>query len=203
MTSPEHPQLDAGRVLAVLERHRVEYVVIGGFAAQLHGARRPTYDVDVTPRTSDENLTRLAGALRELGARIRVDAVDGGLPFDVSGESLRGVKTLNLVTPLGEMDLTFEPDGIDGFEDLARSATRLQVGEVQVRVAALADIIRSKTAAGRNKDNEALPELRRLARAQASGSREVRSGPTGDPRAGPAARRLSSVDRGPRSDRER
>ncbi len=64
------------------------------------------------------------------------------------------------------MDLTFHPAGVEGFEDPDRSATLHPVGEVPVRVAALADLIRSKTAAGRPKDVEALPELRRLAGGQ-------------------------------------
>lgn len=42
----EHPELRAPAILAVLERHHVEYVVIGGFAAQLHGAVRPTFDIE-------------------------------------------------------------------------------------------------------------------------------------------------------------
>jgi hypothetical protein len=55
---PFDPEL----VLAVLERHNVEFVV-GGYAARLHGAARPTSDV--TPRTTRDNLDRLASALRE------------------------------------------------------------------------------------------------------------------------------------------
>jgi hypothetical protein len=158
--------LHAEKILAVLNHHRVEYVVIGGFAAQLHGATRPTDDIDVTPRTTTENLDRLAAALRELGALIRTETVDGGLPFSVTGESLTGIRTLNLITPHGEMDLTFTPSGTEGFDDLNRAATLHNVGTVQVRLASLADIIRSKTAAGRPKDNIALPELHRLAHRQ-------------------------------------
>ncbi len=92
------------------------YVVVGGFAALVHGASRPTYDIDVTPSTSADNLGRLAAALTEMGARIRTEDVADGLPFAVSADSLRGMRTLNLTTPLGELDLTFEPDGVGGFD---------------------------------------------------------------------------------------
>lgn len=88
------------------------------------------------------------------------------MAFSASAESLRGVRTLNLVTPLGEMDLTFAPDGTGGFDDLAHTAVLHQVGPVQVRLASLPDIIRSKTAAGRVKDLRALPELLALARGE-------------------------------------
>lgn len=157
------PSYEPVEVLRVLERLHVEYVVVGGYGAQQHGSLRPTTDVDVTPATDHENLRRLAAALEELGARIRTDAVAGGLPFSTSADALAGLKMLNLVTRYGDMDLTFSPSGTGGYPDLVRGAVERQVGTVVVRVASLDDIIRSKTAAGRLKDFEALDELRALA----------------------------------------
>jgi hypothetical protein len=72
------------------------------------------------------------------------------------------MKMLNLRTPFGDVDLTFEPQGTDGYEDLTRHAKEIEVGPVLVRIAALEDIIRSKEAAGRAKDLNALPELHAL-----------------------------------------
>lgn len=86
----------------------------------------------------------------------------GGLPFTTSAEALAGTKMLDLVTSFGEPDLTFSPSGTSGYPDLVRSAVSRDVGGVQVEIAALADVIRSKEAAGRRKDAEALPELRAL-----------------------------------------
>jgi hypothetical protein len=63
---------DLDRILTTLERHLVEYVMVGGLGAPAHGATRPTLDVDFVPRSTSENLDRLAAALRELGARLRV-----------------------------------------------------------------------------------------------------------------------------------
>ena len=70
--------LDAPALLEVLERHRVQYVVVGGYAAELHGSVRRTVDVDVVPRTTADNLERLASALRELQATIRTGDLPGG-----------------------------------------------------------------------------------------------------------------------------
>lgn len=64
-----HPE----EILAVLARHRVEYILMGGYAAQLHGYTLPTTDVDVTPEMSAENLQRLVRALEEMHAKIRVE----------------------------------------------------------------------------------------------------------------------------------
>lgn len=190
MTGPgdgaAHVELDAERILAVLERHRVNYVVVGGFAAELHGSVRKTVDVDVVPETTRENLVRLSRALSELRARVRTESEPDGLAFDTSAESLAGVRMLNMVTPHGEVDLAFQPSGTDGYPDLERAAVLMVVGAVEVRIASLADVIRSKTAAGRGKDFAALPELHRLAGSTSKGSTAA-AGTPGAPARTPTA----------------
>lgn len=150
-------------ILEAFDRHQVQYVLVGGYAAGLHGASRPTSDIDVTPATTRENLTRVVAALHDLDAGIRVDALPEPLPFDTDAAALADMTALNLRTPHGDVDLTFHPSGTDGYPDLIRAATPHEVGTVTVQLASLDDIIRSKEAAGRTKDTEALPELYRLA----------------------------------------
>lgn len=152
------------RLLAVLIEEGVDFILIGGYAAMLHGASRPTEDVDVTPATDAENLTRLTKALKRLQAKIRSDAVPGGLPFSTSAEAMRGLLMLNLTTDSGDLDISFHPSGTDGYADLVRSAQERSLGTVTIRLAALADIVRSKEAAGRDKDIRALTELYELLR---------------------------------------
>lgn len=160
------PDFDPAAILRVLDQRRVDYVLVGGYAATLHGAVRPTRDIDVTPATSAENLIQLAAALSDLHAGIRVDGFPDGLPFATSAEALRGVEMLNLRTSHGDLDLAFTPAGFPaGYDDLIARAGRHQVSGLTVRVAALADIITSKTQAGRQKDLLALPELHTLAAA--------------------------------------
>jgi hypothetical protein len=72
------------------------------------------------------------------------------------------VDVWNLVTDHGRLDITFRPSGTTGFADLARDAVHLTILGVEVDVASLADVIRSKEAAGREKDRLALPVLRRV-----------------------------------------
>jgi hypothetical protein len=57
-------RFDPERIVETLNRHRVDYVLIGGYAARLYGARRPTYDIDIAPSTAPDNLHRLSEALR-------------------------------------------------------------------------------------------------------------------------------------------
>lgn len=164
---PYRPDL----VLEVLERHRVRYVVIGGFAAQLHGSPYDTSDVDVTPDRDRANLKRLGKALEELGAEIRAEADQTPPPLVLEPEALKRFQNLALTTIHGNLDVCLAPDGTHGFGDLRRGATRERITEtLEVSVASLADVIRSKEAAGREKDRLHLPTLRRLLE-RASGRR--------------------------------
>lgn len=137
-------------------------MLIGGLAATLWGSPHVTFDVDVTPDSEAANLRRLVNALDALDARIRTEGVPGGLAFDRSAEMLSRVSLLDLSTRAGDLDIAFEPHGTRGYGDLRRHAVAIEVHGVHVLVAALADVIRSKEAAGREKDRQTLPTLRRL-----------------------------------------
>ena len=155
-------ELRADEIFACLERHGVQYVVIGGLAGILHGSPQVTFDADICPEQSPSNLEKLAAALREMGARIRTSDVPEGLPFACEAAFLARVQMVNLVTSLGDLDLSFHPSGTGGFDDLISRAEAMTVKGWDVRVAALEDVIRSKEAAGRPKDERALPMLRQL-----------------------------------------
>lgn len=150
-------------MLRRLEGHGVRYVVIGGVGATLHGSPLPTRDADICPARDAPNLDSLAAALQEMGARIRTPDAAGGLPFPCDAVFLGQMKLLNLTTRFGDLDLSFEPSGTSGYDELSPRAVRYDLGDgLLVRVAALEDIIRSKEAANREKDRQALPTLRLL-----------------------------------------
>jgi hypothetical protein len=155
-------ELDLPRLLAVLQRHQVSYVLIGGLAAVYHGSPFPTEDADITPATGAENLRRLSAALADLKARIRTESVPEGLPFAHDAASLAAASTWNLTTQAGDLDISFRPDGTTGYADLERQAEHAKLYGSVVRVASLADVIRSKQAANRPKDQRVLPTLRRI-----------------------------------------
>lgn len=156
------PEFQPERMFQVLEAHGVRFVLIGGFAAVIHGSPYVTTDIDVVPERSPENLARLSEALSAMNARVWTSAEPAGIPFSHDAASIADVRVWNLVTDLGRLDLTFEPSGTFGYEDLAGSAIRLEILGGHVDVAALADVVRSKEAAGRDKDRMVLPVLRRL-----------------------------------------
>jgi hypothetical protein len=149
-------------VAECLNRHQVDYVLVGGAASQLHGASIPrTRDADIVPSQRQDNLDRLAAALDEMGARLWVGPSEPeGVPMRFDRHSLGQVQRfLNLVTSHGPLDITYRPEGTDGYDDLIRSTVIVRLLEVDVPVAALRDVIRSKEAAGRAKDLAVLPKL--------------------------------------------
>jgi hypothetical protein len=150
------------QILAVLAECKVDYVMIGGLAAAIHGSELVTSDLDITPSTDPANVARLSHALNLLCARIRNDDVPEGLPFQHDATSLAAVQLWNLTTNFGDLDVAFVPAGTQGYPDLTRDALALEILGHWTRVASLEDIIRSKEAAARPKDLAALPMLRRL-----------------------------------------
>jgi hypothetical protein len=155
----------AGRVrfepldaLEVLVKHRVGFVVIGGFAAQLLGSPLLTQDIDVCYARDDENLERMARALRELEASLRGAPAD--VPFVLDAKTLRMGDHFTFDTEAGALDILGHPAGArGGYEELEPTAETLDLGTLTVKVASIDDLIRMKRAAGRPKDLAAVEEL--------------------------------------------
>jgi len=167
---PAEPQrFDPERILAALERHGVDYVMVGGFASQLHGARRQTYDIDFVPAATEANDDRLASALRELDARLRVagltDEEARQLPVTIDAATLRAFGSTTWTTDAGPLDVLRELPVTGGrrtFDELIQRSTDVSVHGIVIHLASLDDIIDSKTHANRPKDHDALPELHNL-----------------------------------------
>src|SRR5438270_2079788 len=153
------PEFAPVEIVEVLTRHGVSCIFIGGFAAYVQGSPIPTEDVDIVPAAGHDNYASLSSALRELDAKVRAEGVEP-LPFDHDAESLAAVQVWNLTTKYGDLDITAQPSGTYGYDDLRRDAVDTTIGGVQVQLASLADIVRSKEAAGRDKGRRALPVLR-------------------------------------------
>lgn len=152
--------------------HGVRYVVIGGMAVELHQVPvERTVDIDITPAADDDNLDRLSTAINTLNPRIRaVDLPPEGLPIrlDRAWFAHNRLKMMNLVTDVGAVDISFRPQGTDGYDGLAPNLVLIAFDGVDVPVASLEDVARSKEAAGRAKDFEKLPAIERALRERRS-----------------------------------
>jgi hypothetical protein len=162
-------KFDPVAICSVLSEHGVKYVVLGGFAAVIHGSPVPTEDIDVIPSRHMENLGRLADALKTMNAAIRTS--DGPAHTRIDAAYMTNMTNmpnmlnmLNLVTDHGDVDLIFNPaGGLSHFEEWNERAdsAQLEPGLV-VAVAARDDIIASKSAANRLMDQRSLPYLESL-----------------------------------------
>lgn len=155
---------DPERIITVLARHNVKYVLIGALAARLQGFPRVTAGADITPSRDANNLKKLAKALRELEARVFTESVPEGLAFDCSDKTLARAEMWNFITAAGRLDVAFKPSGTDGYTDLSQNAQRYEAFGVELLAADLKDIIRSKEAAGRPQDRQDVIIMREMLR---------------------------------------
>jgi len=145
---PATAALDLRELLLTLDRHAIDYVVIGGVAVQVHGHRRTTKDLDVIPAPNQENLTRLAVALAELQARPRDSA--GGSP---TTEQLAAAAIVPpLTTCHGELHILRDVPGAPAYPDLRARALVVELNGISLAIAGLDDLIAMKRASGRSGD---------------------------------------------------
>lgn len=158
MPLDHHPD----RLVAALYAGGVDYVVIGGVAAQAHGSAQFTGDTDICCSTDEENLRRLGEVLVGLDARLRGVAED--VPFAPDGRTLRHVQVLTLDTKHGKLDVLAAPSGFPGYAALSERALTVEWAGATFKVASLEDLIAMKRAAGRPKDLLAVEELEAIQR---------------------------------------
>jgi len=150
------------RIAEHLQRHGVEFLVIGGQAAALFGSPIPTYDVDLCYRRTPENLRKLAAALAELRPSLRGAPPD--LPFRLDAESLALGSNFTFVTKLGPLDLLGWVEPIGGYDELLPNVEGFQLGSVTVKVIGLDDLLTIKRHIRRAKDQASLEQLEAIKR---------------------------------------
>lgn len=156
------PNDDVEAIFDVLDAHDVRYMVIGGIAGVLFGSPYPTYDLDICADERLPNRTNLGAALQELEATEWDPGKDEFVPRRWDHDKLAVDKTWLLETKHGRLDVLFTPSGTQGFPDLNRRRELIEVSGKRVPVTGLEDLIRMKEAAGRERDLEQLPTLRKL-----------------------------------------
>ena len=165
MTAARWADFDPRKLLGCLAIGGVDFVVVGGYAAVLHGSPRITQDLDICYSREKHNLRSLGAVLLDLNARL--SGVDEDVPFMPDEATLARVELLTLETDRGKLDLLATPAGAPSYSELAARAPEYDIGGFVVRIAAVRDLIAMKEAAGRPKDLADLAELdaiERLAR---------------------------------------
>jgi hypothetical protein len=136
---------DQSHLLHALLRNGVEFVIVGGVAAQLRGWVGATADLDIAVASDDDNAERINRALAEVGL-LKTDLGGLGTSFE---------------TTYGRLEIVRRADGIGLYDDWMRNASRLKLDHLTIVVAATEDIVRSKESSNREKDRAVLPGMRR------------------------------------------
>jgi hypothetical protein len=135
--------------MGVLRRHRVDFVVIGGYSLAAHGYVRATKDIDIVPDPAPDNLARLAAALRELDARVAIGELDQAeLAVEPDAAGLEGGGNRVLHTRFGRLDVMQSVPGL-------RSYAQLHDGAIDIGgdlYAGYEELISMKVASGRDED---------------------------------------------------
>ena len=152
--------IDFERLFQALDGSGVELIIVGGFAATLHGASRLTQDLDLVYARDPDNLKRIVAALAPFRPYPR--GAPPGLPFLWDAETLRRGLNFTLTTALGDIDLLGEITEGGRYEDLLPHSHLIQVFGAEFRYLRLRRLIEVKRAAGRPKDFEAIAELEKL-----------------------------------------
>ncbi len=141
------------RVAALLAKHRLDAVLIGNAAAALQGAPVTTLDLDFMFRKTPANLRKLRRIADDLDAVVF-------MPYYPASELYRISRDRDSL----QVDFMAKVSGIRSFEGLKSRAEAARFGDHPIRVASLADVIKSKQAANRPEDRAVLPILRRTIR---------------------------------------
>lgn len=147
-------------ILQTLSQGGVEFILIGGLAANLRGSARVTLDVDVVYSRTRENIKCLVEALRPHSPYLR--GAPPGLPFQWDEKTVRMGLNFTLVTDLGDLDILGEVVGGGLYDALLPHSSELEAFGVKLRCVTLEYLIRLKRAAGRPKDFEIIAELQAL-----------------------------------------
>ena len=144
-------------LLRLLAAQHIEFILVGGVAATVHGSARLTQDLDIVYSRSATNIARLVQALADREPYLR--GAPRGLPFKWDAETIRRGLNFTLTTSLGALDLLGEITGGGSYEQLLPHSIVLEVFGMECRCIDLESLIRVKRAAGRPKDFESIAEL--------------------------------------------
>ena len=149
---------DLNRLIQRLYDADIEFVIVGGFAAMLHGSSLLTRDLDVCAVLTAENVQKLRDAFRELRPVHRL--TPQGLSFlDNPGPGVE-VRNLYLRTDIGLLDVLTSILGVGDYQRVYAQSAEIELFGRRCRVISIDDLIRAKEALGREKDLLTVKELR-------------------------------------------
>jgi|SRR3989338_3264410 len=156
------------QLIAILTQNKVEFVLIGGLAAVAQGSAYVTADIDICYNRSHQNIENLVQALAPLHPKLR--GITESVPFQWDKNTLKQGMNFTLITHLGDIDLLGEVAGLGNYQMVRKESETMKLYGMDISVMTLDGLIKSKKAAGRQKDLEHLKELNALKKMRGSSS---------------------------------
>ena len=154
--------MDLEKIVKALAEHDVDFVIVGGVAAILHGSSYSTTDFDIFYSREATNIEALINALSQFHPRLRGKNIPDNLPFRFDAETLLRGLNFTFATDKGDVDLLGEIQGLGGYAEVSKKSDRIEIFGTTCRVLSLEDLIQAKKAAARDKDLILVKELQAL-----------------------------------------
>jgi hypothetical protein len=149
-------------LLEFLIKSPLDFVIVGGFAAVLHGCNQGTRDIDICLALSPDPIQMLRQVLAPIHPRLRTKPDKPS--FLTSPQDSTDITTLHLDTDLGVLDIISHVEGVGDFYDVLRHAEEIELYGGQCFLIAIDDLIKCKKALGRHRDLAVVEELEEIQR---------------------------------------
>jgi predicted nucleotidyltransferase len=146
------------KIIEVLSKQQVEFIIIGGMAAVAQGAPVTTFDLDICYRREPKNIKRLVDALSEFNPKLRNAPKE--LPFIFDKNTIEYGCNFALSTDVGDIDLFGEVEGVGGYDEIKNKAIKLEIFGFKVDVMHISDLIKAKEKMMRPKDRASIEILK-------------------------------------------
>lgn len=145
------------QILKILSENKIDFVIVGGFGAVLHGSSIVTQALDLCVTFSENLIKKLRDCLVAYHPVHRMTPQK--LSFMDYPQDLKSLKNLYLNTDLGILDLLSEVSGVGDISVLKKTALEVELFGEKCKVISIQDLIKSKKIMGRPKDIAVLKEL--------------------------------------------
>ena len=149
---------DINQLLHRLLQNKVDCVLVGGYAAVVHGSATVTQDLDVCLDFQPGNIQKLLRALEKVNPRVRAGSNTISL-FEYTVERIAQLENLYIKTELGKLDLLGSVTGIGPYADVKKNSITINLFDLPCRVLDIDSLIKAKEAIGRPKDHQTVLEL--------------------------------------------
>jgi predicted nucleotidyltransferase len=155
---------DFEEFVILLNKHNVEYMVVGGYAMAFHGKPRYTGDLDIWIGISEDNAGKLINVIADFGmASLGFEKADFLQPGYVS----------QIGYPPLRIDILNAIDGV-GFEEAYKNKQTLEEGDLKIAYIGLNDLLTNKQASGRKRDIDDVKEIKKITPKQENEPRKRR-----------------------------